>query len=291
MRPVLSNIYAVVTYHNNKRALEAAEAWKREGVCGFGWRGIGNLRKKSERAKALRSDPRFEKQLDHFLNVQKGDVVLAYARQNTIAYVGTARRPYAGPKEDNVVGRDRDEGGFGYNHQISMKWWTEPRHFARNQLPSWLGDQLGKRGQSVMKLDLGKHGFGRTVTIIKNSVMSGSALDGVEDLVKAGFLKYVPHRMDKLEEGLKIIMAERFTARTDKPDFVAVDRNGRHVIIECKGVGRAADCEQLEGYGRRFAKKKPRLILVAFRFDLDCRIRARSKNIQLVECDLKFMRV
>jgi len=42
------------------------------------------------------------------------------------------------------------------------------------------------------------------------------------------------HRVDKLEMGLSIMKAERFTSETERPDFIAVDRNGKIVLIECK---------------------------------------------------------
>jgi RecB family endonuclease NucS len=69
---------------------------------------------------------------------------------------------------------------------------------------------------------------------------------------------------------------------------MARDRRGNTVLIECKGIGREAGCEQLKRYGDRYARKGTRLILVAFRFDNRCLRSAKSERVELVECDLTF---
>jgi len=84
----MNNIYAIVTHHEYPD--EAAEAWKREGVCAIGWSDYGNLLK--DRPKLLRYDPSFAKERQLFLSIRKGDVILAYSKRNTIAYVGTVVR-------------------------------------------------------------------------------------------------------------------------------------------------------------------------------------------------------
>jgi len=281
----MSNIHAIVTHH--RRPDEAAEAWKREGVCAVGWSWYGPLRR--NRSKYLRDNPSFAKERQLFLSIRKGDVVLAYSKRKTIAYVGTVVNRFTGPRNDNEIGR---EDGFGYKNQIKVEWWPEPHHFDRSQLPVWLAGQLGKRGKTVIRLDLGKDGFDRTVGMIKQYVRSRSALDEFEDLAKAGLRKYMNRRIDKIEAGLKILKAESFTSDIDRPDFTAVDRNGRIVLIECKGKGYGGDCEQIESYGKHYrAEKKPRLVLLAFDFDPRCKKVARSKGIELVECDLNFEKV
>jgi hypothetical protein len=45
------------------------------------------------------------------------------------------------------------------------------------------------------------------------------------------------------------------------------------------------DYKQLYGYARNHKMVKPRLMLVAFKTESDCRKAARENQIQLVECD------
>jgi hypothetical protein len=281
----MRNIWAIVTHHKDPE--EAAEAWNREKVCAIGWSGYGDLRK--VQPKLLRTDTRFARERQLFLDIHRDDVVIAYSKQNTIAYVGKVMNPYRGPTSDNEVGR---ESGFDYTHQLKVEWWPEPHHFKRSDLPSWLEKQLGRRGKTVVKLDLGKYGFDQTVEIIKKCARSRSALDEFEDLAKAGLRKYMHHKIDELEPGLEIVRAEKFTSETDKPDFTGRDKDGNTVLIECKGTADMGDCDQIEDYGKHYkAKKKPRLMLVAFEFDADCRRTARSRGIELVECNLDFKKI
>src|SRR2546422_11057706 len=83
----LGNIYSIVTYHDDGLVSQAAEAWKREGVAAIGWRGYGDLRK--NRPTWLRDSAAFARNRKLFLEISKGDVVLAYTKRNRIAYVGT----------------------------------------------------------------------------------------------------------------------------------------------------------------------------------------------------------
>jgi hypothetical protein len=70
-----------------------------------------------------------------------------------------------------------------------------------------------------------------------------------------------------------------------------VRRNDKKVIIECKGYAYPEDCAQLERYEKSVAKEKPRLMLVAFRFDNGCQKEAeKNPQMELFECDLKFTR-
>lgn len=281
----MRNIWAIVTHHKDPEG--AAEAWKREKVCAIGWSRYGDLRK--VRRKVLRAEPPFARERQLFLDIQRDDVVLAYSTHNTIAYIGKIVKLYSGQTSDNEVGR---ENGFDYRNQLKVEWWPEPHHFNRSELPSWLGKQLGRRGKTVVKLDLGKYGFDQTIEIIKKCARSGSALDEFEDLAKAGLRKYLHNRIDKLEPELEIVSAERFTSKTDKPDFTGRDKDGNVVLIECKGTADIGDCDQIEDYGKHYkAEKKPRLMLVAFGFDADCRKAAISKGIELIECNLDFKEI
>jgi len=280
----LSEIYAIVTHHLDPRG--AAEAWKRERVCAIGWAENGSLRKVPSKAQR----GRFRTSRHLFLGIRKGNLILAYAKGNMIAYVGEVVRGYRYTKKNDV---GNEENGFDYPNQLGVKWWRQPHHFDRHELPDWLKNQLGPRarGKTVIKLDLGKFGFLRTIQIIKTNVVSKSGLTEFEDVAKAGLRKYLGERIDKLEEGLVMERAERSTSETDRPDFIAIDSRNRTVLIECKGTAYEKDCDQLSGYGQRHVEKKPRLMLVAFRFDEACRKLAKQKGIELIECDLNVTRI
>lgn len=278
----LSDIYAIVTHYEDP--VGAAEAWKREGVCAIGWSDYGSL--KSVPKEKLKGHAAAASEL--FLGVRKGDVVLAYSMDNTIAYVGTVTGPYKYDKK-NEVG-----DVFDFANQRSVNWWDEPRHFDRHDLPAWLADQLGKRGFTITRLDLHEYGFEATVKIIRTCPRSGSALEEFEDLAKAGIRKYANQRFDQLDSGMKITAIERSTDTGDRPDFTATDRKGNPVLIECKGTAREDACDQLLRYStdyKRRKKTKPRLMLVAFSFDQNCRKIARTRGTEMIECELRFTRI
>jgi hypothetical protein len=285
---VLSNIYVIVTHKISTKTKErAAEAWRHGELCAIGWEKYGRLDRVSKRI--IEKDWRFAKARELFLQIRKGDLIIAYPGKNMVAYVGTALDKYSGSRSfnrNNEVGR---EDGFGYPNQIRVKWCREPNHFDRaKELPLWLARQFPKRGQTIRKIDLGKHSFETAIQVINNSI-SMSGLTKIEDLVKAGLNKYLYSAIDTLEHGLTINFAESGVGR-GRPDFEALDRNETPVLIECKGTGRENDIEQVKKYGKAFGlrKKTPRLMLVAFDFDESCRRAARSDGVQLIECELNF---
>ena len=70
---------------------------------------------------------------------------------------------------------------------------------------------------------------------------------------------------------------------------MAEDRNGRQVVIECKGRADVRSLEQLAERYRKFADRSARLFLIAFRIDDECRrLAKRYPNVELREVDLKF---
>ena len=86
--------------------------------------------------------------------------------------------------------------------------------------------------------------------------------------------------------------SEEKTTASDRPDFIAKDKDNQTVLIECKGYAVPQDCEQLERYGEGLEKKNPRLMLVAFRIDDGCLKEAKNDpQMELFECDLKFKKV
>lgn len=279
----MNSIYALTTHH--ERRDDAAEAWHELNVCAIGFVRFGNLGRAKE--EDLPSDVRA------FLKIKKGDLVLAYAAGNRIAYVGEIVDGKYLHRTNNVVGLDEDDGGFGYPNQYEVKWFDKPYDFSRKDLPDYLWKQLGKRGRTVVPLKLYRRSFDQVKQIILAAARSGSlSYDINEDTVKAGMRKYLRRRIDSLEKGLKIMKSEERTSKTDQPDFIARDKNGKTVVIECKGYAYPGDCGQLERYERNIAREKPRLMLVAFRIDDGCLKEAeRNPRIELFECDLKFTKI
>jgi predicted Mrr-cat superfamily restriction endonuclease len=205
-------IFAIITHHKLGNEVEAAELWKRQGICTFGWPNFNFCRYRSEEAireclKKENRDTRRTKEIWRFVReIKKGDLVLAYTRKNTIAYVGEVK----GPCEFNT-GNDVGnlEGKFYYPHQRKVKWWNEPHHFNRRDLPENFCDQLGKHGVIVAEIDPGSKGFEAFIEMIKVCASSGSKIAGInEDTVKAGLVKHLNHAIDRLEQGLIIKDAE-----------------------------------------------------------------------------------
>ena len=278
----MRNIYAITTHHEDPK--RAAEAWKKCGVCAIGHWDTGTRR--------LADVPqtRLSKYGRLFLEIGKGDIVLAYTTDNTVAYVGAVIDGKYRYNDKNEVGQSRR---FGYGHQLEIDWWDEPHHFSRKSLPSLLADQLGKRGVWVTPLDLGDFGFDKAANLLRNWPLSGSATaQPQEDMVKKGLRSYIVPHLDFLgEPGLRITAAEETDAAGNRPDFVGIDSSSRRVLIECKGSATESACDQLVRYGERHPKRKRRLLLVAFSFDPGCRAQAKRLGIELVKCELKFARL
>jgi hypothetical protein len=78
----MNSIYAIKTHH--ERPDEAVEAWRECEVCAIGFTRYGNLKKAEQ--EELPSDAK------SFLEIKKGDLILAYPGGNRIAYVGSIDR-------------------------------------------------------------------------------------------------------------------------------------------------------------------------------------------------------
>ncbi|MEM2971868.1 MAG: hypothetical protein QW270_05545 [Candidatus Bathyarchaeia archaeon] len=288
--------FAITTFHtsHSNKAVEAAEEWKKLGICAIGWSKVPHLCKcesKDEVVDKLRkygySSYGAEDVWKFVGEMKKDDLVFAYSRDNTIAYVGTI----VGPCEyntSNIIG-DPD-GDFGYAYQRKVQWWDEPHHFDRRDLPNYFAKQFGKKGITVAEIDVGSKGIEGLIKILKTCAISGSKFPGInEDLVKAGLLKYLHHSIDALEKGLKLKNAEVAIGkkRKSRPDFIAEDINGQTVLIECKGIAEEGAIDQIERYRKEYGKNC-RLLLVAFRITDACKLAAKKANVELFECDLNF---
>ena len=97
----MNNVYVIVTYNEKYKEPEynlesAAEAWKECGVCAIGWSRSGNLKKVREN--------KLNKDMQLFLQIEKGDLILAYTGNNTIAYMGEIKDGKLYPVEGKVRG-------------------------------------------------------------------------------------------------------------------------------------------------------------------------------------------
>jgi len=279
----MNAIYAIVTHH--ERPDEAADAWKDCGVCAIGWARYGNLKKTNQ--DALPSDVR------SFLEIKKGDLILAYAMENRIAFIGEIVDGKYKYTSGNIVGRSEDDGGFEYPNQYKVNWYPEPCDFSRYDFPPFLSKQLGKKGKTVIKIDFERRSFDKVKEIILTTANSRSlSYEWNEEMVKIGIGKYLKRHLDSLEKGLRITKSEKSISKTDRPDFIAEDANGQMVIIECKGTAYPEDCTQLEQYGKNVAKENPRLMLIAFKIANECmKLAKKSSRIELYECDLEFRKI
>lgn len=100
--------------------------------------------------------------------MRKGDLVLAYANRNRIAYVGEVSEEYKEPNETNSTGK------YGYLNQVKVNWWKEPHYFLRTDLPDWIRKQLGKPYQAITQVWLENHSFQGAANAIKTSAKSES---------------------------------------------------------------------------------------------------------------------
>jgi RecB family endonuclease NucS len=111
-----------------------------------------------------------------------------------------------------------------------------------------------------------------------------------EDSVKAGISKYVRKNLDKLEIGLKITHEEKPINEQNRPDFLAKDKNGISVIIECKGYADNETIKQIKRYRSNYPKSS-RCFLIATQLSDDCKKEARRNEIEVFEVDLNFNKI
>jgi len=293
----MSKIFAIITFNDPKFREEAAEAWKEDQVTALGWSRTGDLSKIDtfEKLSAkIGAGSRGPASLWKFLKeVKKGDLILAYATKNVVAYVGEVVGQYEFNKK-NTVGKSSEKGGFGYSHQRRVKWWPKPHYFSRTALPMDVARQMGLQGGIIVEINpghLGPEGF-RDYLKDNANKLTDTSLNLNEDTIKAGIRKYLHNNIPLLENGLRITQVEHGINDQKRPDFIARDLKGNKVLIECKGVADEKAIRQAKGYLQKF-KKEPgtRAMVIAFRATLNSRRLAKKHNIELYECDLAFNKI
>lgn len=286
---MMAAIYNIVTHH--ERPIEAAEVWISEGVCAVGYCGdvnATNIKSRDDLNKlALRKkcDTRSINKLCTFLQIEKGDIILAYIGDSTVAAVGKIIGDYS-YNTKNIVGKDEEDGGFEYRHQKEVKWFESPQHFDTGELPCVISKKLGQRGNTPTKIDYLAETFLKFIEIIPSTYKGKFN----EDSVKAGISKYVRKNLDKLEIGLKITHEEKSINEQNRPDFLAKDKNGTSVIIECKGYAESETIKQIKRYRSNYPKAS-RCFLIAMRISEDCKKEAARNGIEVFEVDLNFNKI
>jgi hypothetical protein len=285
----MTSIYNIVTHH--ERPIEAAEAWISEGVCAVGFFDLDakNIQRKDEILKLV---SRHDKNITHsvnelwkFLQIEKGDIILAYCLNSTVAAVGEIIGDYS-YNIKNIVGKDEDDGGFDYPHQKKVKWFETPQYFDKEELPCVISKKLGQRGKTTTKIDYIAENFLKFRELIPSNYKGKFN----EDSVKAGISKYVIKNLDKLEIGLKISHEEKSINEQNRPDFLAKDKNGTPVIIECKGYADSETIKQIKRYRSNYPKAS-RCFLIATRISEDCKKEATKNGIEVFEVDLDFNKI
>lgn len=286
---MMASIYNIVTYHEKESANDAAEAWIQDGVCAVGFYGdinAKNIKTIEELKKKVKdSSTKSINELWAFLQIERGDIILAYSLNSTVAAVGEVISDYF-YNTKNIVGRDVDDDGFDYPHQKKVKWFKTPRYFHKNELPSVITEKLGLRGKTTTEI---KYPVDSFLKIIKE-IRSTYKRKFNEDLVKAGLSKYVQRNSDQLEVGLKIIGEESQIDEQNRPDFLAVDKRGTKVIIECKGFADKDDIKQIKRYRLNYPKTS-RCFLIASHISDECKKEAIKNNIEVFEVDLIFQKI
>jgi len=265
----VSNFWYIITHKDHPE--EAAEEWRKNGVCAFGTR------------RFLSDETDFE--VNHFKEIKKGDVVFAYVKNYNVSYVGTVLSNELKYNTKNSVGNSKN--GYGYVNQKFVEWWDKPHHFNTKELPNWMAEQFGKRHRTISPILYSKYSFDEIVDKIK-SILSGTGLDFLDEkFLQAGIRKFLRRKIDFLELGLSIVDYEKRISDSNQPDFIAKDKDGVTVIIECKKTAEKSDVEKLLSYSNDISEKH-RMILIAFSITPECRVEAKRNLIDCFECDLKF---
>lgn len=283
----MSKIYFIVTHHEDPEG--AGEKWVDEGVCAVGWfsgismRGVKTKEQLIKRTHDKLGERRAINELLRFLQINVGDIIIAYQNKNTIAAIGKVSSDYIYNNKNSTGDH------YGYPHQKKVSWLVSPRGFLKKHLPQDIAVQLGKRGITTKAIETSYSGdeFLKAVRSFKIPDHEGVYN---EDLVKSGLSKYVRKKLDKLERGLLITREEKAIDTGNRPDFLAKDRNQTKVVIECKGSQVGLDAiEQVLRYKKSYGKNA-RYLLIAFSFDHRLIEKAKKNGIEVYEVDLKFKR-
>ncbi|MFH1306360.1 MAG: hypothetical protein ABIH83_01725 [Candidatus Micrarchaeota archaeon] len=205
----MGKIYSMTVYHN-KDILDVAEEWVQNNLCAVGYCKVDiNGVQPQDVEKTIRASTRGVvkkreiNELKIFKKIEFGDVVLAYMNNNHIYAIGTVDGEYR-YDETNIIGKSKKDGGFGYPHQIPVKWLDSPREFHRKHLPKVISEQLGKHGKTTFQIE-SAYDSDEFIALIEKLQIPRNEGKFKEELVKAGLSKYVKINSEHIEKGLKIM--------------------------------------------------------------------------------------
>lgn len=287
----MNKVIKIVTHH--KYPDKAAKLMEEEGVVAIGW-GIDATKNKT------RSDIKhlFDKELNNYSpkevsevyqfrnDIQKGDIVFAYNKHNIIALIGEIEDGLYHYNTKNKVGSK--EFGIGYPQQYKVKWWPKPKNFDRNQLPKDISSKLALMGTiSIFNYNLPK-----LKKILKEIPDAEQNTHDIHEIVNEKDLQdYVEKFSQNIEKGLRIIKREYIIPQVGNVDFLAKDSKNHFVLIECKLIATYSAVGQLLSYitGYKEAKKQSfvRGVIIAKRFDTQCKMATRNQKIELYKLEIR----
>lgn len=286
----MGKIYSIMTHHKNPE--EAAEEWVREGICAIGdFRGIAttDLNTIIEELKNLPKKTMWVKEVLRFWEIQKGDIIIANQGKGMVSALGVVVDDDYEFNQKNIIG---SKNNFGYPHQKKVRWLQSPREFRSEHLKHLLG-RLTQRGKTIIEID--GHNSEEFLHSLEGLNIPSHEGSYNEELVKAGLSKYVKRNIDHFETGMTIEREERNIDNENRPDFLARDKNGVNVIIECKGsLVNKHNIGQVIRYRNRYRKvssQNARYFLVAFSFDRDATILGKKEDVEMFEVGLTFKKI
>jgi 5-methylcytosine-specific restriction endonuclease McrBC GTP-binding regulatory subunit McrB len=175
-------IIKIVTHHENPA--RAADLFYQEGVVAVGWTEFGDITNLTKEQIMEISQKKWRRtetesltdavQLIRFRDeIQKGDIIIAYRKNNIVAMIGEVVGDYYFD-DKNVVG-DPD-GEVGYANQRKVKWWKEPRNFDRSHLPAPLNEKVALPG-TILTI-AGNYDKNKLIEHLKKEGLNVSFQDG-----------------------------------------------------------------------------------------------------------------
>lgn len=289
----MTKLVKVVTHHVKPK--RAAELFAEEGVIAVGWARSESMAGKTRDeivqilADEGNSNPEWgASQLITFRDeIEKGDIVIAYAPTNVVAQIGEVSSEYVF-NNTNRVGDPNGE--IEYPNQREMLWWDKPRNFHRNLLPGDLSNSVASRG-TIRILDYDVDVYRLREDLQKIALAEASREVILKVTGEEEIHEYLKKHLGGLEEGLTFKGSE-YEVSVGNIDILAEDKNALPVVIEVKVTASDSAIGQILGYIQAYEEeseqKQVRGLIVAQDFTDRCKKAARRTNIQLYECRKTF---
>ncbi len=248
----MPKLVKVVTHHMNPK--RAAELFAEEEIVALGWPQVGNLTGKSRREvkDVLRKNSNFSEgkaakdagQLLMFRDdVEKGDIIFAYQKGNTVALVGEVVDGKYTFNNRNKVGDPK--GDIDYPQQKSVKWWDKPRNFNRSLLPEDLASWVAVIGTIAIR----PYNVNKLTDLLQKIPTEETITKALEVVSEDEIKDYMESHLGEVEDGLQLVKRE-FETSSGPMDFLAKDKRGTRTVIEVKIKGDDHTVTQLRRYIR-----------------------------------------